>query len=459
MEKKENFSSRLGFILISAGCAIGIGNIYKFPIWTGAYGGGIFVAIYLAFLLLLGIPVMTCELAVGRASKASIASSFERLEKKGSKWHLWQYVGIIANYMLMMCYTVICGLFTVYFFKYMDGSITAAKTVAEASEIWGATFTSFQTNYLATMFVIIVCLAVCGFGLRNGVERITKVMMVILFLLLIGLSIYSLTLPGAKEGLSFYLVPSAEKAVEAGWTSVISHAMSQAFFTLSLGIGSIAIFGASIGKERRLLGETVTIVGLDTFVALMAGLFLFPAFFTFNPGGTIAAGDGNALFLFVTESVVFNNMAGGRIIGCLFFLLMVFACYSTVIAVMENIVNFWLEKTKLKRWTIVLINIGLFFILILPAIFAQCDTFGLGSFKILGMTMDGFEDWFVGNMCLPIGSLIYVLFCVTRYGWGWSNYFDEVNAGKGLAVPRWIKNYMKYVLPIIILVVVVMNFI
>lgn len=461
MKEKEKFSSRLGFLLIAAGCAIGIGNVYKFPIWTGAFGGAIFVLIYLVFLVILGIPVMTCELAVGRGSQQSIASSFKTLEPKGSFWHFWQYIGIAANYLLMMCYTPITAWFLCYFVKYLTGSISSSVGTEQVTNFFVSEVASNTSNTIIfTYIVVIIGLAVCAIGLQKGVERITKVMMVSLLVLLSGLAVYSLTLPGAGEGLSFYFVPSLERANEVGWGTVISSAMSQAFFTLSLGIGSIAIFGASIGKERSLLGESVTIIGLDTFVALVSGLFLFPAYFTYNSGTTIGAGQAGASFLFITISNVFNSMGvAGRILGTLFFLFMVFAALSTVIAVMENIVNFWLEKTNLPRWAICLINIGMFLVLVLPACLSMTGSGFFADFKIFGMTADAFEDFFVSNLALPIGCLIYVCFCVHKFGWGWDKYYEEVNTGNGAKMPKWIKPYMQWVLPLIILVVVVMSLI
>lgn len=455
---KEKFSFRLGFILIAAGCAIGIGNVYKFPIWTGAYGGAVFVVVYLLFLLLLGIPCMTTELAVGRGSQKSIASSFKELEKPGTKWHIWQYVGVAANYALMMCYTQIAGWFLSYAYYYANGKmLTFDSSEALFDHFINGVYTNLDLNLVCTAITVLVGLGVCALGLQKGVERITKVMMICLFGLLIGLCVYSLTLPGAKEGLEFYLIPSLKKANEVGWGTVLSTAMGQAFFTLSLGIGSIAIFGASMNKEKRILNESITIIALDTFVALAAGLFLFPAYFTFNPGTTITGSQAGPTFLFVTLSNVFNNMTGGRVLGTLFFIFMVFAAYSTVIAVMENIVNFWLEKTKFQRKSICIINILMFFVLCLPAIFSTCSFAGFDQFTILGKTMDGFEDYFVSNLALPVGCLIYCLFCVRDNGWGWENYLAEVNAGEGLKMPRWINPYMSYVLPSIIVVVMIMS--
>ena len=468
MQTREKFSSRLGFILISAGCAIGLGNVYKFPIWCGGYGGGIFLLFYLLFLVLLGIPVMTAEYAVGRGSQRSIANSFDVLEKKGQKWHLMKYLGVAGNYLLMMFYTCITGWFVVYFVKYLTGSIftvTEGLSVSDATAALGGVFGGMVTNLWLnigiTVLVIIAGFLICAFGLQAGVEKITKIMMVGLLILIIGLSVYACTLPGVGEGLKFYRVPSTAKFTEYGVNTVISAAMSQAFFTLSLGIGSIAIFGSYIDKDRSLLGETLTVVGLDTFVALMSGLVIFPAFFTFNPGAerVVDPGTVGASFLFTTLSSLFNNMAAGRVIGTLFFLFMIFAAMSTVVAVFENIMSFWIEWTTFDRKKIALINMGLLAVLSLPFILANC-TGGIFSKSIfLGRNFGDFEDFLVSNLALPLGSMIYVLFCTSRFGWGWKNYFEEVNAGSGLKLPKWLKPYMSYVLPLIILVVLIMSLI
>jgi len=478
--QREKLGSRLGFILISAGCAIGLGNVYRFPIITGSYGGAAFVLVYLVFLVLLGLPVMTAELAVGRASQRSIASSFDVMERPGQKWHLMKYVGIGGNYLLMMCYTLITGWMLRYFLKYLTGAMEGVGDQEAFKEVFGQMAGGTGLNVLATYAVIAVGLGICALGLQKGVERITKWMMVALLALLVGLAAYSCTLSNAAEGLRFYLIPSFTDMKEAGVGTVINAAMGQAFFTLSLGIGSIAIFGSYIGKERRLLGEAVTIVSLDTFVALMSGLIIFPACFTYNNGVTADAGTVNPSFLFTTLSSIFNEMPGGRIVGTLFFLFMLFAALSTVIAVFENIVSFWLEKTRLSRRMVCLINIALMMVLCLPAIFSQSF---LGDFKILGFNMMDLEDAIVAKLLLPVGSLVYVLFCTTRYGWGFKNYLGEVNTGKGMSAPRWLrwcvshllprrmragmakvwpwllKGYMRYVLPLIIAVVLVLSFI
>ena len=453
-QSREKFASRLGFILISAGCAIGLGNVYRFPIITGAYGG-VFVLIYIAFLVLLGLPIMSAELAVGRGSQRSIASSFDVLEKKGQKWHMMKYLGICGNYLLMMFYTVISGWMVIYFVKYLTGSIMSASGVEGLSAVFGNMVSNPGLMVVSAFAVILICFGICSMGLQKGVEGITKWMMVALLALMIGLAVYSATLPNAAEGLRFYLVPSLKRLEEAGVSTVISAAMGQSFFTLSLGIGAIAIFGSYIGKERRLLGESVTIVCLDTFVAIMSGMIIFPACFTYNQGVTADAGSVGAGFLFTTLSSIFNGMPGGRVIGMLFFLFMIFASFSTVIAVFENIMSFWLELTKLNRRTIALINAALLMVLSLPCALSLNVW---SSVKIFGLGIMDLEDFAVSNLLLPIGSLFYVLFCVTRYGWGWDRYFAEVNLGdRGARLPRWIRPYMTYVLPLIILAVLAMS--
>ena len=446
--EREKFGSRLGFILISAGCAIGLGNVYRFPITTGSYGGAFFVLIYIAFLLLLGIPVMTAELSVGRGSQKSIAGSFNTLEKPGQKWHFMKYVGIGGNYLLMMFYTTISGWMLIYFCKYLTGSI---MTEADLGAVFGGVVSNPGLMTAATFAVILICFGICSIGLQKGVERITKVMMLALFVLMVGLAIYACTLSNATEGLKFYLVPSIHNFVASGPWTVISSAMGQAFFTLSIGMGSIAIFGSYIGKDRRLLGESITIVCLDTFVAIMSGLIIFPACFTFNGGVTADAGTVGASFLFTTLSSIFNNMPGGRVFGTLFFLFMIFASFSTVIAVFENIMSFWLEETKLKRKKVAIINIFLVLVLSLPAVlgFNVLSNVSLGSKVILDI-----EDFIISNNVLPLGSMVYVLFCSLKTGWGWDNFIKEANTGeKGFRFPSWMRLYFKYAIPVIILVV------
>ncbi|MBR3848456.1 MAG: sodium-dependent transporter [Oscillospiraceae bacterium] len=450
MNQREKFSSRLGFILISAGCAIGLGNVYRFPILTGAYGGALFVLIYIGFLLLMGLPIMTMELAVGRGSQRSIASSFDVLEKPGQKWHWLKFTGMAGNYLLMMFYTVISAWMVIYFGKYLTGSILQYETAEELGNVFGGVVTNTPLLIVVTFAVILICFGICSLGLQKGVERITKYMMIALFVLMIALAVYSCTLGNATEGLKFYLVPNLDGVKEHGLWTVISAAMGQSFFTLSIGIGSIAIFGSYIKKDRSLPGEAITIMSLDTMVALISGLIIFPACFTYNNGVTADASSVGASFLFTTLSSIFNAMPFGRIIGTLFFIFMIFAAFSTVIAVFENIMSFWLELTKLKRWQVALINIGLMCVLCLPCIlgFTVWDGIAIGGKGIMDL-----EDFTVSNVLLPLGSLAYVLFCTSRYGWGWDKYFAEVNEGRGLKLAKWLRPYLAYILPIVLLVV------
>ena len=455
MKQRERLGSRLGFILLSAGCAIGLGNVYRFPILAGGYGGAVFVLIYIAFLLLLGLPCMTAELAVGRASQRSIATSFDELERPGQKWHWMKFLGIAGNYLLMMFYTCISGWMIIYFLKYLNGSILSAQGDAALGVVFGDMVGNVWVTLGGALASIVICFLICSLGLQKGVERVTKWMMVALFALMVGLVVYSLTLENAAEGLKFYLIPSFEKIQEAGIGTVVSAAMGQAFFTLSLGIGSIAIFGSYINKERRLLGEAVTIVSLDTSVAIMSGLIIFPACFTYNNGVSADAGTVGAGFLFTTLSSIFNSMPGGRIVGALFFLFMVFAAFSTLIAVFENIISFWLELTSLSRRAISFINIALISLLSLPCVFSSNIW---SNVTVFGKSFMDLEDFIVSNLLLPIGALMYVLFCTSRYGWGWKNFEEEVNCGeKGIRLPRWIRPYMTFVLPVIILIVLVMS--
>ena len=421
---------------------------------TGAYGGALFVLIYIGFLLLLGLPAMTMELAVGRASQKSIAASFDALEKPGQKWHWLKYLGIAGNYILMMFYTVISGWMFIYFLKYLSGSVVAYKTAEELGAVFGGVVSNPGLLMVFTFAVIILCFGVCSLGLQKGVERVTKVMMIALFVLMIGIAIYSCTLKEAAAGLKFYLVPSLDAVNEHGLWTVVSAAMGQSFFTLSIGIGSIAIFGSYISKDRSLTGEAVTIMSLDTMVALVSGLIIFPACFTYNNGVTADASTVGAGFLFTTLSSIFNAMPGGRVIGALFFVFMSFAALSTVIAVFENIMSFWLDLTKLSRKKVAIINIVLMMVLSMPAIL------GLNvwdNVMVAGKGIMDLEDYTVSNILLPVGSLFYVLFCTTRYGWGWDKYFAEVNTGKGLKLAKWLKPYFKYVLPVIIVAVLIMS--
>jgi len=452
VEKRERFASRLGFILISAGCSIGLGDVWRFPYITGQYGGGIFVLIYLICIVALGLPIMTMELAVGRASQKSIATSFREMERKGQQWHLMGYAGIVGNYLLMMFYTTIAGWMLAYFYKFMIGQFNGLNT-----QQVGAVFASLTANPLEMIIWMVItvafCFGVCSLGLQNGVEKVTKVMMVLLLAIVAVLAVKSMTLPNASAGLKFYLLPDLNRVQEKGIWETIFAAMSQAFFTLSLGVGSMAIFGSYIGKERNLFGESINIASLDTGISLIAGLIIFPACFSFG----VDPGEGTGL-VFVTLPNIFNSMGGGRIWGSLFFIFMTFAAYSTVIAVFENIISFGMDLWGWSRKKASLINTFLITLLSVPCILGFNV---LSWFQPLGKgtSILNLEDFILSYNLLPIGSLVYLLFCVTRYGWGFDNYMKEVNTGEGIKLPRAFKGYFQWVLPIIILIVLIQGYI
>lgn len=452
MEKRERFASRLGFILISAGCAIGLGDVWRFPYITGQYGGGIFVLVYLVFIFLLGIPIISMELAVGRASQKSIATSFNIMEKKGQKWHWMGYAGVAGNYILMMFYTTVAGWMLAYFYRMLIGRFEGLGT-----QQVGQVFADFIANpvEMAIWMIVttVVCFGICSIGLQKGVENVTKVMMVLLLAITVVLAIKSLTLPNAGEGLKFYLMPDINRIKEQGLWATIYAAMSQAFFTLSIGIGSLAIFGSYIGKERRLLGESINIAVLDTSISLIAGLIIFPACFSFN----VDPGEGPGL-IFVTLPNIFNSMSGGRIWGSLFFIFMSFAAFSTVIAVFENIISFGMDLWGWSRKKASIINTILLIILSMPCVLG----FNVLSWiKPLGenTAILDLEDFILSYNILPIGCFIYVLFCVSRYGWGFDNYLEEVNTGEGVRMPRALRGYLTWVLPMVILLVLVQGYI
>jgi len=452
MEKRESFASRLGFILISAGCAIGLGDVWRFPFITGRYGGGLFVLIYLVFIIILGLPIMSMELAVGRASRQSIATSFNVLEKKGQKWHWMGYAGIAGNYILMMFYTTVASWMLAYFWKMLTGRFVGLNT-EQVGEVFGELLASPGEMTIWMIITTVFCFGVCSFGLQEGVEKVTKVMMVLLLGIIIVLAVRSMTLPNAGEGLKFYLLPDFKRVKESGLWEVIYAAMSQAFFTLSIGIGSLAIFGSYIGKERALLGESINIAALDTAISIIAGLIIFPACFSFglDPG----AGPG---LVFVTLPNIFNSMAAGRIWGTLFFIFMTFAAYSTVIAVFENIISFAMDLWGWSRKKASVVNTILLIVLSMPCILG----FNVWSgFQPLGpgTAVLDLEDFIISNNLLPIGSLIYVLFCVSRYGWGFDNYMEEVNTGEGVKMPRALKWYLTWVLPAVIVIVLIQGYI
>lgn len=449
MKQREKFGSRLGFILISAGCAIGLGNVWRFPYITGQYGGAAFVLVYLVFLLFFGLPIMVMEFSVGRASQQSAAKSFHVLEPKGTKWHLYSYGAMLGNYMLMAYYTTIGGWMVAYFFKMVMGDF-----VGKTPEQVGGIFNNMLADPLYMLFwmviTVLICFGVCSRGLKNGVEKVNKVMMLALLVIMILLVFRSVTLEGATEGLKFYLMPDFSKLYEAkgGLMETIFAAMGQAFFTLSLGIGALAIFGSYIDKDRSLTGEAISIGVLDTFVALTAGLIIFPAASAFN----VKADSGPSL-IFVTLPNIFDQMPAGKLWGALFFVFMSFAAFSTIIAVFENIISFGMDLWGWDRKKTVIVNLFVILIISLPCVFG----FGV-SIPKMG-TIQDLEDFIVSNNLLPLGSMVYLLFCTSRYGWGWKNFITEADAGKGLKFPSAIRLYVTYILPLIVLFVFVMGYI
>lgn len=442
--EREKFSSRLGFILISAGCAIGLGNVWRFPYIVGEYGGAAFVLVYLVFLLILGLPIVIMEFAVGRASRKSAAVSFDVLEPKGSRWHLTKYPAMAGNYILMMFYTTVGGWMLLYFFKMLMGDFTGLEAEAVAGEF----NTMLGNPVLMGSFMVVVvllCFGVCAMGLQQGVERITKVMMVCLLGLMVVLAVHSMILPGGGPGLEFYLKPDFGKMKEAGLGDAVFAALGQSFFTLSIGIGALAIFGSYIGKERSLTGEAVSVALLDTMVAFMAGLIIFPACFAYQIESTAGPS-----LIFITLPNVFNHMAGGRIWGTMFFLFMSFAAFSTIIAVFQNIISFATDLTGCSVRKAVAWNIVAIIILSVPCVLG----FNLWSgFAPLGegSTVLDLEDFILSNNLLPIGRMLYLLFCTSRYGWGFKNFMAEANEGEGIHFPAWARIYVSYILPLIVL--------
>ena len=441
--ERETLKSRLGFILLSAGCAIGIGNVWKVPYIAGQGGGGAFVLFYLIFLVILGLPIMTMEFAVGRASRKSPVRAYQALEKPGQKWHIHGYFTLIGCYLLMMFYTTVAGWMLHYFYMTAVGKLAGLNAEQVAGK-FTEMLASPATMTFWMVFVVVVGILVCAKGLQRGLERVTKGMMIALLLILVVLAVNSLFMPGAKEGLSFFLVPDFARMQEVGVINTLVSAMNQAFFTLSLGIGAMSIFGSYIGKEHSLLGESVRIVVLDTFVAITAGLIIFPACFTYHVDQT----SGPSL-IFITLPNIFANMSMGRLWGSLFFLFMAFAAMSTVLAVFENIICCGMELTGCSRKKSSLVNLVLIILLSMPCVLGY-NLWAWDGFAVFGGAVLDVEDFLVSNLFLPLGSLVYLLFCVTRYGWGWQNYKKEVNTGKGLKVQDWMRGYLTYVLPLIV---------
>ncbi|MEA4988256.1 MAG: sodium-dependent transporter [Anaerovorax sp.] len=443
MAEREKFGSRLGFILVSAGCAVGLGNVWKFPYMAGQFGGAAFILIYLIFLVILGLPIMVCEFSVGRASQKSVASSFHTLEPQGSKFHNFGYFGMIGNYVLMMFYTMVGGWMMYYCYRMLTGEFVGASPEEVASG-FGSMLGNPGTMTLWMIIAVVLSFGICSIGLQNGVERITKIMMICLLAIMVVLVIRVLTLPGAGEGIKFYLIPDFGKMVENGVGNVVFGALSQAFFTLSIGIGSMAIFGSYLDKSRSLAGEAASITLLDTFVAIMAGLIVIPACFAFD----VEPGAGPGL-VFITLPNIFEQMVGGRVWGAFFFLFLSFAALSTIIAVFENIISFAIDLWGWERKKAVLVNMAAIIVLSLPCILGFST---LSAIQPLGegTNIMDLEDFIVSSNLLPLGSMVYLIFCTSRYGWGWNNFISEANSGEGIRFPLSVRGYMTYVLPILV---------
>lgn len=451
MKERESLASRLGFILLSAGCAIGLGNVWRFPYITGKYGGALFVLVYLFFLVALGLPIMVMEFSVGRASRQNVGKAFKTLEPQGTKWHTYGHIAIAGNYVLMMFYATISGWLLYYCFASFTGQFQGLDTAAVGA-FFGSLTANPGTQFLWMSIAVVLSFVIVGVGLEKGVEKITKVMMILLILLIVVLAVNSVLLPGSGEGVKFYLLPDFSKVTDSGFGEVVFAAMGQAFFTLSLGIGSMEIFGSYIDKKYSLTGEAGRIILLDTFVAIMSGLIIFPACFAYdvNPGA-------GPELLFITMPNIFNNMAGSRIWSTLFFVFMSFAAFSTLIAVFENIVSYWIDTHGWGRKKACIVNCIALIILSIPCILG----FNLWSgFQPLGAgtgVLD-LEDFIVSTTLLPLGSLIFLLFCCYKKGWGWDNFLAEADAGNGLKFPRKLKFYVKWILPIVVLVIFVKGY-
>ncbi len=441
--QREKLGSRLGFILLSAGCAIGIGNVWKFPYIAGENGGAIFVLIYFAFLVLMGVPIMTMEFSLGRAAQKSPAALYQALEPKGSKWHFHGYASVVGNYLLMMFYTTVCGWMLRYFVSMTSGSLNGLSKDAIAADFGGMLADPVEMS-IYMLIAVAFGVLVCSFGVQKGLERVTKYMMTALIIIMVGLGVRSFFLRDGYEGLKFYLLPSVDRMMEVGIGNVVVASMNQAFFTLSLGIGSMAIFGSYIGKDRALMGEAVTVAALDTFVAVCSGLIIFPACFAYG-----VPVDSGPDLIFVTLPNVFNNMPFGQLFGSLFFVFMSFAALSTVLAVFENIVACTCDLFGWERKISCIINGIALAVLSLPCVLGFNLLSGIQPFGAGSGIMD-LEDFAVSNVLLPLGSLIYVLFCTTRYGWGFDKFMAAANTGRGPKVKKWMKPYFTYVLPVAI---------
>ena len=448
--ERERLGSRLGFILIAAGCAIGLGNIWKFPYMVGQYGGGAFVMIYLVFLVVLGIPLLSVELSIGRASQRSPVNMCRELEPKGTRWHLHGYLSMAGVYLLMSFYTVITGWIVKYAFSSAMGEFSGLDATG-ISEFFASMSGDPAVTVGFMVIVVIIGFGVCSLGLRRGLEKVTKWMMLALLAIMVILVAYAFTMPGAAEGLRFYLIPDIDRMMEQGILKVVAAALSQAFFTLGIGIGSMAVFGSYIGKEHRLFGESVRIAFLDLVVAFMAGLIIFPSCFSFG----VPVGVGPSL-IFETLPNIFNNLPGGNILGFLFFLFMSFAALSTVFAVYECIVSNTMDVTGWGRRRSCLFNVFVMCLLCLPCalgfnVLSGIDPLGAGS------TILDLSDLILSQIMLPIGAIVMVLFCVSRRGWGWDNFMSEVNSGDGLMFPARLRTYMTYAVPVIVLILLIIG--
>ncbi len=448
--QRERLGSRLGFLLLSAGCAIGIGNVWKFPYMVGQNGGGAFVLIYIFFLVALGVPIMTMEFAIGRAAQKSPVKFYQELEPKGSKWHIHGCASLAGNYLLLMFYTSVAGWLLQYFVKTVGGDFEGLNT-AEIKTAFDGMLTKPGTLLLYVAVAVALAAVVCSIGVAKGLERITKWMMLALLAIMVVLAINSITLPGSEEGLKFYLIPNLDRMKKVGIGNIIVGAMNQAFFTLSIGIGSMAIFGSYIGKERALMGEATRVAILDTFVAFASGLIIFPACMAYG----VQVDSGKNL-IFITLPNIFNNLSGGRIWGSLFFVFMSFAALSTVLAVFENLVSCTVDLFGWGRKKACLINGVALFVLSIPCVLGFNLWKGFAPMGKGSNIMD-LEDFVVSNLLLPLGALTFILFCTTRYGWGWKKFTDEANEGKGMKVTNWMRGYISYVLPVVVIVIFVMG--
>lgn len=444
--KREKFGSRLGFILVSAGCAIGIGNVWKFPYLCGQMGGAAFILIYLVFLLIMGVPVMICEFSIGRGSHFSVAAAFEKLEPEGTRWHISKWIGVLGSYLLMMFYTSVGGWMMYYCFRSIRGDF-----VGNSAEEVGAKFTKMLADApnmaFWTILICVIGFTICWFGIQNGIEKVSKVMMSVLMILMIILAVHSIFLKGAGAGIRFYLIPDFKKMAEIGIGNVIFGAMSQAFFTLSIGIGAMMIFGSYLERNRSLAGEALSITGLDTFVALMAGFIIIPACFAFG----IEPGAGPSL-IFITIPNIFAQMPGGQVWGALFFLFLTFAAFTTLVAVFENIISFDMDLFHWSRKKSVIVSAVLIIVLSMPCVLGFNILSGIQPLGE-GSTIMDLEDFIVSNNFLPLGSLGYLLFCTRENGWGWENFLKEANTGEGIGFPKGLKSYVGYIIPLLIIII------